>query len=125
MHEGTCTILQRALASYYGVPRTNLLGGCVIPFRPFPPVLRVPRQMRVARILLVLTGAAAWRLPVPGRQRTIDHRRSRPRMGADWRPETVDPLGKAMGEAFGVSQFERTQELWLDLRTSENTFAQM
>ena len=81
--------------------------------------------MRVARLLLVLTGAAAWRLPVPGRQRTIDHRRSRPRMGADWRPETVDPLGKAMGEAFGVSQFERTQELWLDLRTSENTFAQM
>lgn len=75
--------------------------------------------------VLVLTGAAAWRLPVPGRQRTIDHRRSRPRMGADWRPETVDPLGKAMGEAFGVSQFERTQELWLDLRTSENTFAQM
>lgn len=46
-------------------------------------------------------------------------------MGTDWRPENLDPLGKAMGQAFGVSQFERTHELWLDLRTSENTFAQM
>ena len=83
----------------------------------------------IVRLLLVLTlqGADAWRLPVPGRQRswTMGHRRSRPRMGTDWRPENLDPLGKAMGQAFGVSQFERTHELWLDLRTSENTFAQM
>lgn len=46
-------------------------------------------------------------------------------MDTDWRPENLDPLGKAMGAAFGVSQFERKHELWLDLRTSENTFAQM
>lgn len=52
-------------------------------------------------------------------------RRSRPRMGADWRPDNLDPLGQVMGQAFGVNQFERTHELWLDLRTSENTFAQM
>ena len=86
-------------------------------------------RAELVRLLLVLTlqGADAWRLPVPGRQRswTMGHRRSRPRMGTDWRPENLDPLGKAMGQAFGVSQFERTHELWLDLRTSENTFAQM
>ena len=113
-----------SLTSHYGihVPDMYHIFGKV---RSFPPVLQGAEAMRGAWLLLVLTGAAAWRLPVPGRQRTIDHRRSRPRMGADWRPETVDPLGKAMGEAFGVSQFERTQELWLDLRTSENTFAQM
>jgi len=119
VHDST----QRALTSYYGY-LYHVLSYEYVRSSP-PPVLQGAEAMRVARLLLVLAGAAAWRLPVPGRQRTIDHRRSRPRMGADWRPETVDPLGKAMGEAFGVSQFERKQELWLDLRTSENTFAQM
>ena len=40
----------------------------------------------------------------------------------DWRPTTVDPLGKAFGMP---EQRERTYEYWLDLRTAENTFAQM
>ncbi len=75
-------------------------------------------------LVLLLQGAAAWRLPAPGRQQSMG-RRSRPRMGADWRPDNLDPLGQVMGQAFGVNQFERTHELWLDLRTSENTFAQM
>merc|ERR1719310_1838858 len=43
-------------------------------------------------------------------------------MDSSWRPETVDPLGKA----FGVpAAMERKHHYWLDLRTAENTFAQM
>ena len=43
-------------------------------------------------------------------------------MDSSWRPETVDPLG----QAFGVpAAKERPYEFWLDLRTSELTFAQM
>ncbi|EOD23147.1 hypothetical protein EMIHUDRAFT_456722 [Emiliania huxleyi CCMP1516] len=41
---------------------------------------------------------------------------------SSWRPETVDPMGKAMGVPRAPA---RTWELWLDLRTSEVTFAQM
>ena len=97
--------------------------------------------MSSARLLFVLLqGGAAWRLPVAcslharscGWRLPVacslharSHGRTRPRMDTDWRPENLDPLGKVMGQAFGVSQFERTHELWLDLRTSENTFAQM
>ena len=39
-----------------------------------------------------------------------------------WRPKTVDPLGKAWGVP---AQKQRDYALWLDLRTAENTFAQM
>ena len=43
-------------------------------------------------------------------------------MDLSWRPKTVDPLGQAMGMP---AARERDFELWLDLRTSEVTFAQM
>ena len=42
-------------------------------------------------------------------------------MDASWRPKTVDPLGKAWGVP---AKMERSYGLWLDLRTSEVTFAQ-
>jgi hypothetical protein len=41
---------------------------------------------------------------------------------SDWRPETVDPLGQAFG---APAKRERPYELWLDLRSAENTFAEM
>ena len=40
----------------------------------------------------------------------------------DWRPTNVDPLGQAMGMP---REIERPYSYWLDLRTSEITFAQM
>lgn len=40
----------------------------------------------------------------------------------DRRPKTVDPLGEAFGRP---EERERSYEYWLDLRTAENTFAQM
>ena len=43
-------------------------------------------------------------------------------MDLSWRPKTVDPLGQAMGMP---AARERDFEIWLDLRTSEVTFAQM
>ena len=46
-------------------------------------------------------------------------------MDAGWRPETVDPLGKAFGDDCVSFSARRQHEIWLDLRTAENTFAQM
>ena len=43
-------------------------------------------------------------------------------MDAKWRPETIDPLGQAMGVP---EARERSYAIWLDLRESEITFAQM
>jgi hypothetical protein len=43
-------------------------------------------------------------------------------MDTSWRPKTVDPLGQAFGRP---SEKKRPFSLWLDLRTSEITFAQM
>lgn len=40
----------------------------------------------------------------------------------DWRPKNIDPLGQAMGMPPPI---ERPYSYWLDLRTSEVTFAQM
>lgn len=42
-------------------------------------------------------------------------------MDSSWRPKTIDPLGQAWGSP---AQKERSYKLWLDLRTSEITFAQ-
>lgn len=43
------------------------------------------------------------------------------RMDANWRPKTVDPLGKALGMPAAK---ERKYVLWLDMREAEVTFAQ-
>eukprot|EP00316_Scyphosphaera_apsteinii_P012784 CAMPEP_0119325106 /NCGR_PEP_ID=MMETSP1333-20130426/64995_1 /TAXON_ID=418940 /ORGANISM="Scyphosphaera apsteinii, Strain RCC1455" /LENGTH=224 /DNA_ID=CAMNT_0007332993 /DNA_START=126 /DNA_END=800 /DNA_ORIENTATION=- len=48
--------------------------------------------------------------------------RSSARADSSWRPETVDPLGRAWGIP---ERIEKSYSLWLDLRTSKNTFAQM
>lgn len=50
------------------------------------------------------------------------HSHKQVRMDTSWRPKTVDPLGKAFG---APARKERSHELWLDLRSAENTFAQM
>ena len=42
-------------------------------------------------------------------------------MDTNWRPKTVDPLGKAFGTP---KKAERRHKLWLDLRSNEITFAQ-
>ena len=46
-------------------------------------------------------------------------------LSSDWRPEVRDPLGKAFGEDNSKWAAIRKHELWLDLRSAENTFAQM
>lgn len=43
-------------------------------------------------------------------------------MASSWRPETVDPLGQVWG---APAKQERKYSYWLDLRTSDITFAQM
>uniref|UniRef100_A0A7S0LEC8 Uncharacterized protein n=1 Tax=Coccolithus braarudii TaxID=221442 RepID=A0A7S0LEC8_9EUKA len=43
-------------------------------------------------------------------------------MDSSWRPQTVDPLGKAFGVPAARA---KSYPLWLDLRSAENTFAQM
>lgn len=77
-------------------------------------------NMRLVWTLLFLVPGEAWQTAMPATRSRLHG--SRLRMDASWRPETVDPLGKA----FGVPKArERPFELWLDLRTAENTFAQM
>jgi len=73
-----------------------------------------------ALFLLAATACVGWQ-PL-GSSRL--HRARHPHVSLDeqWRPKTVDPLGNAFGMP---SQKERTYTLWLDLRTAENTFAQM
>ena len=78
----------------------------------------------VGAVLLTTVPAAAW-LSAASHQPVVVVARGRRaadlRLDAQWRPKTVDPLGKAFG--FGKDQ-ERSYAIWLDLRTSEVTFAQ-
>ena len=73
-------------------------------------------------LLVAAMLASAAALTVPSTSARVEARSSVVRMDSNWRPKTVDPLGKA----FGVKPpIERSYDVWLDLRTAENTFAQM
>ena len=69
----------------------------------------------VAPLALLVRPFIPGPLVAAGRDARVVH------MDASWRPKTVDPLGKAWGVP---AKIERSYSLWLDLRTSEVTFAQ-